>query len=262
MNEMTPSPGHNNPPNDRSLFLESVENGSKFKELNNRIIELRVAARRVPEGLDGDTEELATSFVSQCKLALKDATALKGDLKRPFLDRNNWIEDRFKTLAGKLQELIDPVEKQLVALAADKKRKAEAEAKEIADKKVATVAELNGQITEKDAEADRLAKEGSREDAVRAEIEADDLRERVKALDGQPVQKVQEVRRQATTRGTYGGSVVNTKRWTFEVIDAAKVPREYLMVDEQKIRAAVDVSQVREIPGVRIYQTEGGHVRA
>lgn len=45
-----------------------------------------------------------------------------------------------------------------------------------------------------------------------------------------------------------------TKRWTFSVIDPALVPREYLVVDEAKIRAAMNAG-VRDIPGVKFEQT-------
>lgn len=46
-----------------------------------------------------------------------------------------------------------------------------------------------------------------------------------------------------------------TKRWTFEVTDPALVPREYLVVDEAKIRTAMNAG-VREVAGVRFYQSE------
>lgn len=44
-----------------------------------------------------------------------------------------------------------------------------------------------------------------------------------------------------------------TKRWVFNVEDASIVPREYLVVDEKKIREAVNAG-TRIIPGVRIYE--------
>ncbi len=55
-----------------------------------------------------------------------------------------------------------------------------------------------------------------------------------------------------------GGSSVSklngtAKVWKFEVTDANQVPREYLEVDETKIRKAVG-SGMRSIPGVRIYE--------
>lgn len=43
------------------------------------------------------------------------------------------------------------------------------------------------------------------------------------------------------------------KRWVFEVVSLAEVPRQYLVVSEPLIREAVRLG-VREIPGVRIYQ--------
>jgi hypothetical protein len=43
--------------------------------------------------------------------------------------------------------------------------------------------------------------------------------------------------------------------WTFEVIDKAKVPIEYLYVDEQVVRQAITGKDgLREIPGLRIFE--------
>ncbi|HAI82211.1 MAG TPA: hypothetical protein DCL43_00975 [Chitinophagaceae bacterium] len=44
-----------------------------------------------------------------------------------------------------------------------------------------------------------------------------------------------------------------TVRWVFQVENINEVPREYMMVDEAKIRKAVQ-DGVRSIPGVRIYE--------
>lgn len=51
------------------------------------------------------------------------------------------------------------------------------------------------------------------------------------------------------------GNVATRKVWKFEITDAGKVPAEYLVVDETKIRRDVNAG-VREIPGVRIFQDE------
>ncbi len=48
--------------------------------------------------------------------------------------------------------------------------------------------------------------------------------------------------------------------WTFEVQDESQVPREYLAVDQKKIRQAVK-DGVREIPGVNIYQEHQTAIR-
>ncbi|TET23384.1 MAG: hypothetical protein E3J78_02315 [Candidatus Cloacimonadota bacterium] len=45
------------------------------------------------------------------------------------------------------------------------------------------------------------------------------------------------------------------KVWKFEITDPTRVPREYMTINEAKIRNVVR-SGIREIPGVRIYQEE------
>lgn len=52
----------------------------------------------------------------------------------------------------------------------------------------------------------------------------------------------------------------STKTWVFEVEDINLVPREYLVVDEIRIRKNV-IAGVRDIPGVRIYQKDGLAIR-
>lgn len=49
------------------------------------------------------------------------------------------------------------------------------------------------------------------------------------------------------------GPTTTRKTWTFTVADEASVPREWLKVDEDKIKAAIK-SGTREIPGVIIHQ--------
>jgi len=46
------------------------------------------------------------------------------------------------------------------------------------------------------------------------------------------------------------------KRWTFEVVDVNKVPREYLVLDNVAVNKAVR-NGVREIDGLDIFQVEG-----
>lgn len=42
-------------------------------------------------------------------------------------------------------------------------------------------------------------------------------------------------------------------KWVHEVTDAAQVPRQYLMVNEAALKAAI-AGGAREIPGVRIFE--------
>jgi hypothetical protein len=62
---------------------------------------------------------------------------------------------------------------------------------------------------------------------------------------------VKEVARVVSSTGRVAASAV--KFWTFRVLDPAKVPARYLMVNEAAIKAAV-AGGVREIDGVEIYE--------
>ncbi len=50
-----------------------------------------------------------------------------------------------------------------------------------------------------------------------------------------------------------GGAVRTTMVWKFKVTDPSSVPREYLEVDEKKVRAAIR-NGVREVAGLEIFQ--------
>lgn len=55
------------------------------------------------------------------------------------------------------------------------------------------------------------------------------------------------------TTKTEGGRVTVTERWVFDIENEKIIPREYLKVDEKKIREAIDAG-IRSIPGVKIYK--------
>lgn len=64
-----------------------------------------------------------------------------------------------------------------------------------------------------------------------------------------------------TMKGSMGGSATARKDWTFRITDPNAVPREYMVVDEKKIRALVKAG-LRNISGVEIYEEETLAVRS
>jgi hypothetical protein len=62
-------------------------------------------------------------------------------------------------------------------------------------------------------------------------------------------------------RGDYGSTAYVRKSWTFEVVALDEVPRDYMSLDVEVVKEAINKDAVREIPGLRIYQTETLHVR-
>lgn len=112
------------------------------------------------------------------------------------------------------------------------------------DQEAKRKAEEKAKIAQEEAEA--VAAFGSEEDGERAKLlaqaEAETDKAAIVALDRKATKEVQSMR------------VSGAKKvWTFAVKDESQVPREYLSVDEKKIRDAVRAG-VREIPGVDVFQ--------
>ncbi len=56
------------------------------------------------------------------------------------------------------------------------------------------------------------------------------------------------------TRSESGVAAYQRKTWTFEITDETQIPREYLKVDDSKIRDAIKMG-VREVPGLKIFES-------
>jgi seryl-tRNA synthetase len=136
----------------------------------------------------------------------------------------------------------------------ERERKAREEAEALQRKLDAEVAEANRKAAE---EARRKAEEEARaRKASAAEIEAAKKKaeeEAAKIAVVAPTVVSPVVQDAPKVTRTESGSASQRKVWTFEVIDAAQVPREYLMVDEKRIRDAVRMG-TRDIPGIRIFE--------
>lgn len=66
------------------------------------------------------------------------------------------------------------------------------------------------------------------------------------------------------SRTDYGQTTTLITTWDYEVLDINKVPREYLMVDNSKVNAAIRRKNdpVREIPGIAIAKRERAQTRS
>lgn len=70
-----------------------------------------------------------------------------------------------------------------------------------------------------------------------------------------PVVVVPVIPRKNVQRADTGASVHLRKEWTHELEDISKVPLEYLLLNEQKVRQAIKLG-IRNIPGVKIFENE------
>lgn len=94
-------------------------------------------------------------------------------------------------------------------------------------------------------------------EAERVAREAADKKAREEAAlfdEPAPVAAAPVVVKEAARVTSFSGvKATASRKWVHEVIDPAAVPRQYLMVNDAAIKAAV-AGGLREIPGVRIYE--------
>ena len=111
------------------------------------------------------------------------------------------------------------------------------------------------------AEAEHLVREAQTSDDRRCAAEhlrlAEAAAERVRAAAQRAALTLEPLRIQ----GDYGAIAYVTRSWSFEVVDLDEVPRSYLALEAERVRAAITKEGVREIPGLRIFEREELRVR-
>lgn len=110
----------------------------------------------------------------------------------------------------------------------------------------------------KEAKKKELEAQADLVSAFGDETEIEDLTKQIATLD-EPAKYEPTPR---PTNGFHTAPAVKglTKRWTFDITDQNAIPREYLQVNETAIREAIKAG-VREIPGLKIYQSESISIR-
>lgn len=120
----------------------------------------------------------------------------------------------------------------------------------------ARAAEAERKERERVAEENRKREEEHRKAVVAAQKEAEEagVPEEFATTPAAPAPVVAEqiITAQTTSRGSVSRNTVR-QDWKYEIVDASKIPYEYLMPDTAKLTKAVRSGGVREIAGLRIY---------
>lgn len=179
--------------------------------------------------------------------------SILGDFKRAFdtvEERRKFytvpLNDILKSINAKAKEILEPFTR---AEGAVRRKLVDYQELQEAKRREAEQVRLREQ-TERQAEIERLAKKS--EDAKRQET-----KEKYAAQAEQVAAKA--FTPEVVVDNTVGG-VSFKKRWTFEVVEPMKLPRQYLAPDEKAIRQAVRDGE-RNISGVRIFQETDTSVR-
>jgi hypothetical protein len=136
------------------------------------------------------------------------------------------------------------------ALAVEKEQAAERERLAKESKRLADIAKKQGE------EAAALAQEKQRQAQEARQAEQAKLDAQRKAEEDKQAQDAKEARRRAEALSTVTSAKGVRKERLFEVVDASKLPRRFLMADEKAIRAAVKAEDgVKwEEMGVRVWE--------
>lgn len=190
--------------------------------------------------------ELVTDAARELKNFEKKVTARRKELVTPLNDQVDVINDYAKSVLALMEPATAHLKNEMKKWEAVLEQKRLEEQKRIEEEKKRRETEAAEKARVAKEEAEAVAAFGSEEDGERAKLlaqaEAETDQAAIIALDKKANKEVQSMR------------VSGAKKvWTFSVKDEAQVPREFLIVDEKKIREAVRTG-VRDIPGVEIFQ--------
>lgn len=207
--------------------------------------------------------EAAASDLAQVKGVLKTLEEERVKLKAPALETCRRIDEMFKKLKDRYEQvervyraaIVDWQTKERARLEVERKA-AEAAARAERERQDAE-AEAARQAALAEAEALRAA--GQTEVAAEIEQQAEAEMEEIKTAIDEMVAMSAAV---PAAPAKLAGIGVRSN-WDFEIIGPALIPREYLVVDEKKIRAVVKaLKSETNIPGVRVFETSSLAVRA
>jgi len=260
--EPTPGIGHNRSPEplDPVATVKS-RLGVTHRVLVARFVDLELGCARVPPSIDSEEEAgLVTDFIAQCQMHLRQAERAHRDEKAFFLQAGRAVDGFFKRRCETLSDALTPV---MVRLKAYRDRVTEAASAQHQAARQVAEEESRRAVAEAAAhraEAERLARTMSVEDRRHAAEQlalAETASERADAWAREAAAAPEPPRIQ----GDYGATAYVTRSWTFEVIDLDRVPRIYLSLDTEAVRAAITKQGVREISGLKIFQSESLRVR-
>ncbi len=263
LRQTAPGLGHNNPPEPLApIEALDLHLAKTHRELVVRFIDLELGCARVPTPLVSDEDAAtATDFIAQCQTHIKQAEAAHKREKEYFLKAGRLVDGFFKRRCTRLTGALVPVAARLKTYrdqiaARDAKRYEEARRKseEVARRATEEAAEHR-------AEADRLA-QTAQTPAERRRAAEQLLLAEAAATRAAAAQQAATAKPEPThIRGDYGSTAYVRKVWAFEVVDLDAVPRDYMSLDVDVVREAINKDGVRDIPGLRIYQSETLHVR-
>jgi hypothetical protein len=217
--------GHNNPPADVDPLIERLREGvaDLIATRDDKYIKIAERWEKERPTIDNDDQsEAATNYLKKLGELLGAFEKKREAEKKPFLDAGRKVDGFFKGETAILVASDTSVRKKL------------------------------GAYQQKKLKDERERKAKAEEEARKAVQEAKTEEQTVAALGkvaaaAAPIEPVR-------TRTDTGALASARTVWSHELVDLALVPREYLMLNPDAVKAALKAG-VREIPGLKIFET-------
>lgn len=203
------------------------------------------------KGLQKSVEGQRTAITEPLNAALKGVNAL-------FKGPKEWLEQAETTLKTAMVNFQREQERKRIEEQAALERAAAAERARLAEEAAAAEAKARAEAEKLRAQAAVAKDSGDAEAAARLASQAD-TREEQGAVTAQVLDQTSQLMSApvSTIATPKVSGIATRKQWTFEITDASLIPREYLVIDESKIRGVVKALKgATTIPGVRAYETE------
>lgn len=263
----------------RHLQLVKSDEADRVTDAGVSAIEQKVAeaeTRAAAMLITNDAEaEVAGEVLREIARLSKAAEGERRELVDPLNATVKKINARFKDAAAPFKAADEIIRGKLGAYQAEQERAAEEERRRLEAERQERERKAREEREKREAQARAEREKAEKEAAEAAELAADDDSEEMADLAAEAHEKAQEAATavsaleslpepslpKAMVEAAKKPAGVSSRRvWKHTIEDPVLVPREFLAVDEKKIREAVRQG-VRQIPGVRIEQVDEMAVR-
>lgn len=222
---------------------------------NIQITEKAIVLAREAESLvvrDQQTANQATELILVGKEMIKKIKDYFTPLKKAADEAKKKLLDAEKAELQKVEPYIEKLQSSLTAWRLEEERKRR-EAEEAARRAELERKRLEEELLRKAEEARRLEEEKKRIEGEEAARKAREELER-QALEEAAAKEAQIIPPPPIPEKPKTDGLTLRENWTFEIVDASQIPREYLVPDLVKIRKVVmALKEKTNIPGVRVF---------
>lgn len=198
---------------------------------------------------DHESMKSALEVARSVKSYSKQVEEKRKELVGPLNDRVKTINEYAKKIAEPLLKAEDHLKKTLRSYELVLEQVKQQELKRLEEEKKRKQDELEARLKaekeqqQKDDLSDFFKQENQKKvEEIQKKVEEDRQRYQLE-------KEIKQEQKQVEQMGVSGARKV----WTFKVVDLSKIPREFLSLDETRVRQAIK-SGSREIQGIEIYQ--------